>query len=366
MSARSLRLGVVGLGDAAAAHIHGSAALDTVTIVAGADPSLAARTRFAGRDMQMFESAAEMIASVPLDAIVICSAVATHEVIAIEAAAAGLHILCEKPMALSVRSARLMARACHQAGVKFFYGSSCRYLPAIQRAREIVGEGGIGELLMLREEIVGGAGAEAYAPMSAAHYPPGGPGGGGWGLVDHGVHMLDLFPWMAGEPIEAICGRGQISGREPRSEYAVMTMRGGRTTGHLMYLESSYFTDLPQHGTFLNGRGWGSDGAAPAGDWDPHPAAIHLYGSRGALLVRHYAGELYRSDGNGIVRLPVDGTPPPVQFTRQMAAFAACVRNDTAPATTAADGIRALTVLEAIYRSAESGTVEAIRSGDDQ
>lgn len=363
MSARAIRLGVVGLGDAAAAHIHGCAALDSVALIAGADPSAAARGRFAAHGMQLFESAAEMIAETALDAIVICSAVATHEAIAIEAAAAGLHILCEKPMALSVRSARRMEHACEAAGVKFFYGSSCRFLPALQRARHIVGSGGIGELLMLREEIVGGAGHAAYAPMSAAHYPPGGPGGGGWGLVDHGVHMLDLFPWLAGDPIESAFGRGQISGYEPRSEYAVTTMRGGRTTGHLMYLENSYFTDLPHHGTFLNGRGWGSDGAALAGDWDPHPAAIHLYGSRGSLLVRHYAGELYRTGDDGTVRLPVDATPPPVQFTRQMAAFASCIHDDTAPATTAADGIRALGVLEAIYRSAETGIIEAIRPG---
>ena len=177
--------------------------------------------------------------------------------------------------------------------------------------------------------------------------------------------MLDLFPWLAGGSIETAFGRGQISGDEPRSEYAVTTMRGGRTTGHLMYLENSYFTDLPEHGTFLYGRGWGSDGAAAAGDWDPHPGAIHLYGSHGALLVRHYAGELYRIGDDGTVRLPVDTTPPPVQFTRQMAAFAACIRDDTEPATTAADGIRALSVLEAIYRSAETGSVEKIMCGDD-
>jgi UDP-N-acetyl-2-amino-2-deoxyglucuronate dehydrogenase len=359
-SGNKINVGIAGLGTVSAAHIHACARLDRVRLVAAADPSEVSRQRYANHGMTLYADVEQMLRSEKLDALCIFSTVATHEAIAVAGAKAGLHILCEKPLALSVTSAQRMVAACSAAGVKFFYGSTNRYLPTLRRARQLVSDGSLGEVVLFREEVIGGAGADAYQPMSFEHYPKSGPGGGGWGLVDHGIHMIDLFSWLTDRPIEAAFGRGDLSGNEPHSEYAMLTLRDSPATGHLLYAQNTYSTDLPAHGIFMRGRGWGNEGFHTAGVWDPHPACIHIYGTHGALRIHHYANELFQASAEGMKRLTIEGPPPPIQFAHQMAAFAASILHDTPAEIPGEVGVDALRVLEAIYRSGETGRLTPV------
>jgi predicted dehydrogenase len=146
------------------------------------------------------------------------------------------------------------------------------------------------------EEMLGGEGASAYRPLSAAHYPQDGPGGGGYGLVDHGIHMLDVFPWLCDSSIERVFGRGDRTGHEPRTEFAHLQMRNG-ATGILIYDGSTRPAVLPsagvfsEAGTWIDGRGWMGD----AGEWDSGAGIIEpVRAARGTAAARGYGSLSFR------------------------------------------------------------------------
>ena len=72
------------------------------------------------------------------------------------------------------------------------------------------------------------------------------------GLVDHGVHMIDLFPWLTDSEIVSVMGRGNVSGETPATEFVYMTLANG-AVGQLLYNDCTFDTDLPVEGIFSHG-----------------------------------------------------------------------------------------------------------------
>jgi len=238
-SNRKWNVAVIGLGSVAESHLNAYAALDCVQLIGVADPradrcgEIAERYGVAG-----FARAEELFADCRPEIACILTPAVTHRSLTELCAAHHIHVLCEKPMAFDLPDATAMAEACRKAGVQFFYGSSYRFLPAIQEAKRLIREGALGDVRLILEHALGGRGPEAYRPLSAQHYPEGGPGGGGWGLVDHGIHMLDVFPWLCDSSIKSVLGRGDRSGAPARPEYALVQIASG-ALGVLLYDDSS-------------------------------------------------------------------------------------------------------------------------------
>lgn len=80
----------------------------------------------------------------------------SHEALAAICAELGVHVLCEKPLALTVDSAERMIAKANEGGSRLFYGSSYRFLPAVMAARRAILSGDIGDVLLLREQSIGG------------------------------------------------------------------------------------------------------------------------------------------------------------------------------------------------------------------
>jgi len=349
------RVGIVGLGDVARAHWYAYSKMDQVHIVAGADPDRQARSRFEAQGIKTFNTLDAMIAEASVDIVCVCSAVSTHESVARKAAGAGVHVLCEKPLSDNSISAKRIVDACATAGVKLQYGSSHRFLPAVTRARELLKEGRIGDVLQIKEEMIGGSGISGYSSMDFSHYPQNGPGGGPWGLVDHGIHMMDVFPWLIDGKITAAYGAGNRSGQVPKAEFAILELNDGQVTGHLIYNELTFSTTLPHEGIFGVGKGWGNEGLYAEGYWQSDPVSIEVYGSRGSIRIFGYPNALFLANREGVVRIPTEPAASPIQFTRQMEAFIRAIDEDLEPEVPGKIGVRALEVLEAVYRSAETG-----------
>lgn len=362
MTTRLKTVCLLGLGNVAKAHWHAYSKMEGVAVAAGVDPSPQARAEFEQRGIKTFATFAEMRAAIHVDIACVCAAVSVHESLVCAAASTGVHVICEKPLSTDSSSARRMVEACESAKVKLQYGSSQRFLPALVRARELIQRREIGEILQIKEERIGGAGRAAFTPMGFSHYPPNGPGGGGWGLVDHGIHMLDVFPWLLDAKITSVYGTGNRSGQEPRAEFAVIELNGGRITGHLIYNELTYPTTLPNEGLFGIGKGWGDEGFHDQGCWESNPTAIEVYGSDGSLRILGYPNALFLANHRGVVRIATDPVPPPIQFVRQMEAFIRSIEENRETPVPGWLGVRALEVLEAIYCSADTGQKIQLRS----
>lgn len=355
-------VGIVGLGGVAEPHLEAYSGLDCIEIVGLAEPrrerlgEVAARFKLPG-----FESCAQLLEATRPQIVCVLTPASTHREITEQCAKAGSHVLCEKPMAHTLEDALAMERACRLHAVKFRYGSSYRHLPAVMEARRLIAEGSIGTVRLIVEEVITGEGEASFRPLSPAHYPTGGPGGGGYGLVDHGIHMLDILPWLCGSSVSAVFGRGDRTGAAARPEFAILGLAGG-ALAVLLYDGSTWPLELPAEGLFseaaewIDQRGW----MGPRGCWDAHPGNIRVYGSKGSLRVYHYANRLFVNQGGGVREHKLSRGATPMHFGAQMRHFCRELDDGGDPSCGAETGIRALAVLLAIYASEQSGVWAAI------
>ncbi|MEW5723076.1 MAG: Gfo/Idh/MocA family oxidoreductase [Thermodesulfobacteriota bacterium] len=360
---RKLKVGLIGLGKVAESHLAGYREVDCIEVVSGAEVSRERLRQMTDKwGLRGYLDPEEMIARESLDLVCILTPPSTHRRLTELAAARGLHVLCEKPLALSLEDGRAMISAAERAGVKLYYGSSYRCLPAVIKARQMIAAGEVGHVALMIETFIGGGGPEKWIDLGPHHYPLDGPGGGGMGLVDHGIHLADIIPWLAGSEIRAVFGRGNYSGRKPGPEYLTMVLENG-AVGQLLYHEATYPAVMPGEGIFSLGASWDVLGnIVPGGDWDHQPQNIQVYGDQGALRIFHYANQLFFFHHGGVKQVQVLDRPNPGHFGLQIETFAACITKDEPPPVTGNDGLKALQVILAAYRSAENKEIVSLET----
>lgn len=361
MTATKLRAGLIGLGAVGAVHLEASNGAQRVRIVAGADIDRTRAAALAARHgFRPYDDHRQMIAGEALDLVCIATPASLHLPIARDCAERGMPVLCEKPLSITPEDAAALVDCFAAADVPLFYGSCYRFLPAVAAARDLIAAGAIGEVRLIREDHVGGAGPASQKPYPPVHYPLGGPGGTGMGLVDHGIHLLDVVPWLAGRAVVSAIGRGNRAGADLAVEYALLELDGG-AIACLIYDDGTWPDRLPHEGMFSWGSGWDDKGYQPPGRWADAPGCISVHGTAGALRIHHYAHALFLIDGNGVRQVPLSDAPAPAHFARQADSFAASLISGTGPEIPGEAGIAALEVLAAIYRSAASGRFEPVR-----
>jgi myo-inositol 2-dehydrogenase/D-chiro-inositol 1-dehydrogenase len=148
-----LRVGIIGAGRIGKIHAQNLATrIPQAEIAAIADMNLKAAQQLAGKlDVTAaYEDNRRIMADPNIDAVAICSSTDTHADLIIEAALAGKHIFCEKPIDLSLNKVDKAIAAVNKAGVKCQIGFNQRFDPSIKRLKELIDTGKIGELQILR------------------------------------------------------------------------------------------------------------------------------------------------------------------------------------------------------------------------
>lgn len=201
MAVRRLRWGIVGLGSLAANGIlpaAGRSAHAVVTACATRDPAKA--RDFAARfGIPRAHADHEALARDPeVDAVFVATPNALHAPAVLAAAAAGKHVLCEKPLALSLAEAEAMVAACREAGVLLRLGLHLRFERFLDRVGEVLRSGAIGTVRALSIE-------RAAPPAERVPWRED-PAQGGSVLYDVGVHLLDLAPRLLGVPLVSVQG----------------------------------------------------------------------------------------------------------------------------------------------------------------
>src|SRR5262249_3232473 len=142
-----LRVGVVGAGYWGIHHVRNFARLGVLAGVCDADA--AARKRVASQypGIALFERTGDLLSAA--DAVVLATPAIAHAEQALEALAAGKHVFCEKPMALTVADAEKVKRAADESGKTFMVGHLMLYHPAVERLHEMIRSGDLGEIYYL-------------------------------------------------------------------------------------------------------------------------------------------------------------------------------------------------------------------------
>lgn len=243
--------------------------------------------------------------------------------------AAGKHVICEKPMALSSAECTRMIDAGRAAGKKLMIAYRCHFEPVNLKAMDMVRTGTIGAVQRIETANNYRVGNETPATnwRLARALAGGGP------LEDYGLYGLQAALYLSGElPVRLSAETVQPAG-DPRFTEVFSTVRAQLyfPSGAVAVIETSY-------------------------DSDPNNMS-NVHGTAGSLLMR--PANAY--DGNritlvkGDVSAPVEAGDPEVQFSRMCQHFADAVRKDVAIRTPGAMGLRDLKLIEAIYRSAFLG-----------
>ncbi|MGI2292995.1 Gfo/Idh/MocA family protein [Paenibacillus sp. GXUN7292] len=129
------------------------------------------------------------------DAVIICSEYRDHARITIEAAKAGKHILCEKPLGLSIEEMRQMIHVCQEQQVQLMTAFPCRYLTSIIEVRAAIQRGDIGEVIAIKGTNRG---------VNPGHWFIDAERSGGGSIMDHTVHIMDVMNWIMEVPVKEV------------------------------------------------------------------------------------------------------------------------------------------------------------------
>lgn len=343
-----LRIGIVGCGKIARNHVQALQALDGVAVVACCDTDLSRARAFAAANGidNACASTTEMV-GLGLDAVTVCTPHPTHEAVVIEAAEAGLHVLCEKPIGVDLDSADRMIDAAERAGITFGVMFQRRFWPAAQRIRKAIDDGSLGRPMLGEVSVLLHRPSSYYAQDA---WRGSWETDGGGVLMTQAIHQLDLLQWYLGRPV-SVTGfiRTHVHGDHIETEdsaSAVIAFESGATA-------TVTATTAANHN--LGNR-------------------VTVIGETGAIgsLLEFPEGaeginELWTVPGEENLGTPfsLDITARPdiadinaglVDFhTQQVQDFADAVRTGREPAVTGRDARTSLAIVTAIYESSRTG-----------
>lgn len=195
---KKVRIGVVGVGGMGQGHCSYMERLGVGEMTAVCDVDEAVAKQVSEKyGVPYFLKHTKLLDSGLVEAVLIATPHYFHPPIAIDAFKRGIHVLSEKPIAVSVKAGRQMIRAAESSGCVFSVMYQMRAEPRNQAAKKLIESGQLGELVRV--------GMVMGWYRSQAYYDSGGwratwPGEGGGVLVNQAPHGLDLFTWLAGSP----------------------------------------------------------------------------------------------------------------------------------------------------------------------
>lgn len=354
---RPLRAGILGCGNIAVNHAAAYRDISGIELVACADIDIGRARRLVN---QYGGQAAEPsdIFSHELDLVSICTPHPTHESAVTAAVTHGVHVLCEKPIAIDFGAAARMVGACEDAGVAFGVLFQRRFWPAAQRIRRAIDDGILGNpflghvsVLLHRETSY--YTADAWRGTWATD--------GGGVLMTQAVHHLDLLQWYMGRAVEVSSAHATFEHGEAIEveDTAVATVRfagGGLAT------VSASTALTPGLGAQLLVTG----GTGASVGLSEYPEGSRARNHVWAVPGTEHADSPFGDGLTGDLDLARINDSLSEFHTLQIADFVDAVRLGRAPAVTGREASKSLAILTAIYASAASGHPEPVPNTDEE
>jgi predicted dehydrogenase len=325
MTAKHLRIGIVGCGGIARAHLGGYRQDGGVEIASVFDVSAIAASSFAAEcGARIAVSPSEMALNDHLDAVSICTPPGMHLEVALPFVRERIPVLCEKPLEADVRKARQLSNEVHKYKALLMTAYCHRFHPAIVELKELIKAGTLGKPVFFRN-IFGGA-----FKLKGNHRALPELSGGGC-VIDNCSHSVDLFRFLVGEPTEIQAMTGNVAQRAAVEDIGLL---------HLYTAKNAY------------GEITSSYSLPVCGNW------VEWYGTKGTAIVSYWNANqpdlTYKLSGV-TDWVPVDCSHLPDRFSAEVAHFLDCVRTKRRPAITVSDGLHTSIVIAAAYKSAKLG-----------
>jgi len=244
MSERPVGFAIVGCGVIAPWHARAIADLPEARLVTVVDDvaELAAK-RGAEFGVDHTSDLDAALAHPDVDVVNVCVPSGRHAEIGVRAAAAGKHVVVEKPIDVTLEAADRLIDACRTAGVQLTVISQHRYDPGVRRVRELIESGRLGRLV-LGDAIIKWYRTQQYYDSGAWRGTWALDGGGC--LMNQGVHYVDLLQWLMG-PVESVFARCETAAHEIEVEdIAVAVLRFSSGAVGVLEGSTAVYPGLPE------------------------------------------------------------------------------------------------------------------------
>jgi predicted dehydrogenase len=342
----TVRLGVLGLHNhyhafPMADYVHRG--IDGVEIAAVHDE----RREYAAGYARQFgiprvaRSRDELLADPAIAGVLVMSHTAAHRGDVIACARAGKHVLVDKPIALTVAEARQMVGAAKAAGTILMLAYHVRFLPVYRKARAFIEEGVIGRPLTMKMSIRCPLRYVTDTPTSTVpgwYVDPALAGGGGF--LDHAVHYADAMRYLLGSEGRRVVGKAaKITDHKiDLDDYGVCIVTTDKD--EIVTIESTW-----------HAADWYSPLASPE--------ECLIVGTAGEIHVHHQKSPQLEVSGRGIPGRHYfdwkDDDRQMIAYREMVVDLARAIESGVAPAVDGDDGLKALAIIEAAYRSSEAG-----------
>ncbi len=325
-----MRLGILSF-----AHVHAEGyvgnvrAIPGVELVGFSDEDTVRGERFSEAFGLRWFPRHEELLEAGVDAVIVCSENVHHREHVELAASHGVHVLCEKPIAVTLHDAEAMRDACERAGVLFMTAFPMRFDASVRAVRESIERGELGVL-----RAVAGINHSEIPRAHRAWFAERALAGGG-AVMDHTVHLTDLLRWYTGTEVRQVYA--EVGNPFYPGEVDVDT--AGLAT---LTFENGMFASVD--------CSWSRPTSYPR--WGH--LKMELFGDRGAIRVDAFAQAL-TAYSRHLPRNPtwLGWSDDPNQA--MIEAFLASVEAEREPPVTWRDGYESLRVALACYESAEAG-----------
>lgn len=327
---RRVRYAIVGLGrisvNSFMPALKASSNSAITALVSGSPEKarrLAAQYGVPERSIYSYEQFDRIRENASVDAVYIGLPNGMHAEYTIRAAQSGKHVLCEKPMAISVEESKAMIAACKRANRKLMIGYRCQLEPTTLHAKQMIQSGQLGKI-------------QSIESANGFSTPPGEwrinrKLAGGGPLLDVGIYSLNACRFLLGEEPSRVSAFSSVVDHDGRfdqvEETIAWTMRF--PSGALATCSTSYGADLE--------------------------GFVRVHGSKGTLTLQpafsyeeiQMSGQI---DGEAITYL--DKVRFPDEFVREADHFSSCILEDRQPGPSGEEGLRDMECIDRIYKSA--------------
>ena len=316
---KALRFGLIGAGAIARSYLDAFAQTPDVTLVGIADlEHERARALSEGTSARAHADYRLMLAESALDAVIICVPPNMHAQIAIDALAAGVHVLCEKPLTLGAFTAKRMIGAAQDAGRLLTMASKFRFVDDLNEARRLIASGAIGVPLRIENTFMAPADMRSRWNANPAI-------SGGGVLIDNGTHSVDIMRFLMGSLVRVHAVDTSAGERYPWCEDSV-ALFVRNTGGTLGVIELSW--------------------SQPSGT----DAYVHIVGTNGQISVA-WQNSRHRLDGARNFSSYGTGYKKVAAFRAQLENFACAIRGEGELAVSLLDALASVEAIDAAYTS---------------
>lgn len=355
-----LRIGVFGYGMIADVHAEGLAHMEGVELIAVCGPREAGAREFAEKFSirNVYTDPARLLDHDEIDGVLVDAPDAFHHDLVMRSIAAGKHIFCEKPLAVTVEEAREMYEGARAANLRTVVGFSNRWNIAANNIRKRIDDDVIGEIVHVHGQSFNPALVRSDKPRFTWRTDAKRTGTGILG--DLGSHHIDLTHFLVAD-ITDVCASMKTFTPQVFAD-------DGTPHAHDLDDDTTVLMQLANgaHGTLGLSRLGSVQSNYPVGR-----RHFIINGRKGGILYENGQGQLFLPGQEGE---PIPGEPPTVDkghggqllagATRQMETFVQSVREDRAITPTFTEGLKTQEVLHAVVESSQNRSWVSVKQVD--